>query len=328
MTIAKSITMLAVFGGLAISGGAAGQPAAGMHRIGFINSGPPGPNAKNFAAFRDGLAELGYVEGRNLELVVRCGDQKIDQIPALVTDLLSARPEVIVSTGGQVPARALKDATATIPVVFITGDPVAERLVASLARPGGNLTGLAVLAGDLEAKRLEILKLLLPRAKRIAVIWNPSQLYVEGIVRNVEAAATRLDLTLLQWKSRNRNELEPAFAGIAEAKADALFVVADPVLGFERSRIVEFANQQRLPGVYFWREFAEVGGLASYGTNLPAVYRRTATFVDKILKGAKPADLPIEQPTTFELVINLRTATALGLTVPQAMLLRADEVIR
>jgi putative tryptophan/tyrosine transport system substrate-binding protein len=327
MTPSRLVAMLILIAGLVVPIGAAGQPAPGVHRIGFINSGPPGPNAKNVAAFRAGMADLGYVEGRNLEIVFRWGEQKADQLPTLASELVNGKPEVIVSTGGAPTVRAVKAATATIPIVFITGNPIAEQVVPSLARPGGNLTGLAVLAGDLEAKRLEMLKLMLPRAKRIAIVWNPAQPYVDDIVQSVEGAARRLDITLLQWKARNRQELELAFAEIAEAKADALCVIADPVLGFERDRIVNFATKNHLPGIYFWREFAEIGGLASYGTNLAAVYRRAATYVDKILKGAKPGDLPVEQPTTFELVINRSTAKALGITLPPAVLQRADEVI-
>ena len=327
MTTSRFVAALIIACGLVAAPGAAGQPAPGTHRIGFINSGPAGPNAPNVAAFRSGLADLGYVEGRNLVIEFRWGDQKIDQLPALVNELLSTKPEVILSGGGAVTVRAVKAATESVPIVFITGDPVAERIVPNLARPGGNATGLAVLAGDLEAKRLEIMQQMLPNAKRIAVVWNPTQPYVEGIVRSTEGAASRLGMTLLSWKARNLAELEQAFVEIANAKTDALFIVADPVLGFERARIVEFANRNRLPGIYFWREFAEVGGLASYGTNLTAVYRRAATYVDKVLKGARPGDLPIEQPTTFEFIINLKTAKALGIAIPQTVRQRADEVI-
>ena len=327
MTWSRRISLLLTIGGIVAACGAAGQPAPGRHVIGFINSGPPGPNAKNVAALRAGLADLGYVEGRNLEIVFRWGEQKIDQLPVLANELVALKPELIVSTGGPPVVRAVKAATSTIPVVFITGDPVTEQIVPNLARPGGNLTGLSVLAGELEAKRLEMLRLMLPHARRIAVIWNPAQPYAEGILRSVEAAARRLDMTLLPWKATDRAELELAFAGIAEAKADALFIVSDPVLGFERDRIVNFATRNHLPGIYFWREFAEIGGLASYGTNLTAAYRRVATYVDKVLKGAKPGDLPIEQPTIFELVINRTTAKALGIAIPQSVLQRADDVI-
>ena len=327
MIFGKGIAAAIAIGSLAAPLAAMGQPASGMHRIGFVNSGPAGPNAVNFAAFRSGLAELGYVEGRNIAIEVRWGDQNVDRLPDIVKEILNTKPEVIVSTGGAVTARAVKAATSTVPVVFITGNPVAEGIVKSLARPGGNATGFALLAGDLEAKRLEILQQMLPRAKRIAVIWNPTQPYVEAIYKSTEEAAGRLGMTLLASKARNRAELEQAFVEVASAKADALFVIADPVLGFERARIVEFASSNRLSGIYFWREFAEIGGLASYGTNLAAVYHRSASYVDQILKGAKPGDLPIQQPTTFEFIINLKTAKALGITIPQAVRQRADEVI-
>lgn len=318
---------LLVLGAIVAASGAAGQPAPGMHRIGFINAGPAGPNAKYVAAFLAGMADLGYVEGRNLEIDFAWGDQKVERLPALANEIISRKPAVIVSTGGPPAVRAVRSATTTIPIVFITGDPIAEQIVPSLARPGGNLTGFAVLASDLEAKRLEILKLMLPRAKRIAVVSNPSPPYAQDIMQSVEAAARRLDLTLLPWKARNAQELEHAFAEIPATKPDALFVVADAILGFERERIVNFANKNRLPGIYFWREFAEFGGLASYGTNLSAVYRRAATYVDKILKGARPGELPIEQPTTFELVLNRSTAKSLGVVIPPSVLQRVDDVI-
>jgi putative tryptophan/tyrosine transport system substrate-binding protein len=306
---------------------ATSQPAPGMHRIAFVNGGPAAANAANIAAFRLGLAELGYVEGRNLILDVRWADQKMDRLPGMVKELLDLKPEVIVSTGGPATVRAVKDATSTVPIVFLTGNPVAEMIVPNLARPGGNATGFSVLAGDLEAKRLELLQQIVPHAKRVAVIWNPTQPYVEGVYQSTNEAANRLGMKLLPWKARNRAELEQAFVEIAGAKADALFIVSDPVLGFERTRIVEFAAANRLPGMYFWREFPEIGGLASYGTNLAAVYGRSATYVDQILRGAKPGDLPIQQPTTFELVINATTAKALGISIPRTVRQRADEVI-
>jgi putative ABC transport system substrate-binding protein len=298
-----------------------------MHRIGYINVGPAGPNAPNVAAFRAGLAELGYVEGRNIAVEFRWGDGKSDRLPALVDELLALKPEIIAAFGGAVTVRAVTAATATVPIVFITGDPVAEKIVPNMARPGGNATGFAVLAGELEPKRLELLQQMLPRVKRIAVVWNPTQPYVEGIYRSTEEAASRLGMTLLPWQARNVAELEQAFVQIAGAKADALFIVADPVLGLERARIVEFANRNRLPGIYFFREFADIGGLASYGTSLTAVHRRAAHYVDQILKGAKPGNLPIQQPTTFELILNLKTAKALGIAIPQTVRQRANEVI-
>ena len=304
-----------------------GQPAPGHHRIAFINVGPAAANTKNVAAFRAGLADLGYIEGRNLTIDYRWGDQKVDQLPALVNELLAAKPAVIVSTGGQAPIRAIKSTANIVPVVFITGDPVAEGFVRSLARPGGNMTGLAVLGSDLEAKRLELLTEIVPKARKIALVWNPDQPLIAAVVRNVEVAGSRLRLTLLPWQARNAAELETVFAEITKSRVDALFILADPVLGFERARIVDFVSKQRLPGIYFWREFADIGGLASYATNLPAVYRRTATYVDKILKGTPPGQLPVEQPTTFELVINLKTAKSIGISVPSALQQRADTLL-
>lgn len=328
MALARTIALVLAFVGFAGPPPAAAQPAAGTHRIAFVNIGDAASGAVNVAAFRAGLAALGYVEGRNLVIDFRWADQDEAALPGLIADLVRKGPAVILSTGGPVTLRAVKGAVTKIPVVFTTGDPVAEGAVASYAKPGGNLTGLAVLAGDLDAKRLELLAQLAPRAQRIAVVWNPAQPRIEPIMRNVDAAARRLGVTLQRWPAGNRRDLERAFAAIANAKPDALLVVADPTLGFERERIVEFARAQRLPGVYFWREFAELGGLASYGTNLASVYRRAATYVDRILKGARPADLPVEQPTTFDLVINARTAKELGVAIPAPLLARADEVIQ
>ena len=226
-----------------------------------------------------------------------------------MNEVLVAKPKVIISTGGPVTIGAVKAATTSVPVVFVSGDPVAEKIVSNFARPGGNLTGFAVLAGDLEAKRLQVLRELLPRAKRIAVVFfGPTQVSIEPIVQGVEVAAKQLDFTLVPCEVRNPSELDVAFAEIAKAKVDALFVVADPVLGFERARIVAFARQNQLPAIYFWREFVEIGGSGSYGTNLSDVYRRIGGYVDKILKGEKPGDLPIEQPTKFELVVNREAA--------------------
>lgn len=303
---------------------AASDPAPGMHRIAFVNLGPATANATNFDAFRAGLAELGYVEGRNLVLDVRWADGDAQKLPAIVRELIARDPKVIVSTGGPPTVRAVKNATSTVPVVFITGSPVGEGIVATLARPGGNLTGFAVLAGELEAKRLELLKQMIPGAKRVAVLWNPSQYAIGPIIERVDAAGANLGLVLVPAKASSAADLDAAFQVIAAAKADALFVVADPVLGFERARIVEFANRAKLPAMYFWREFVEIGGLASYGTILPDVYRRLSVYVDKILKGGRAGDMPIQQPTQFELALNRDAARSLGLVIPQAVLQRVD----
>lgn len=323
-----SVLALLAAGGLAAPPGAIGQDATKIHRIGFINVGPAAPNASNVEAFRTGLRELGYVEGRNIVIDFRWGDQKVEALPVLVNELLNLKPEVILSSGGLPTILAVKAATNTLPVVFITGDPVAEGIVPSLARPGGNLTGFAVLAEELELKRLELLKQVLPKATRIAVVWNPAQRFADRTLKDFTATARRMGMATQVWEARDARELDEALTAISAAQVDALAVLPDPVLGFERARIVEFATKNRLPGVYFWREFVQIGGLMSYGTSLTAIYRRAATYVDKILKGAKPGDLPIEQPTTFELVINLKTAKALGLTIADSLLTRADEVIR
>lgn len=324
----RVVGAILLLGALVAPIAAVAQSLPTVRRIAFVNSGPAAANTVNVAAFKAGLVEHGYVEGQNITIDFRWGDQKAEQLPALVSELLALKPDVIVSTGGPVTVRAVKTATSTVPVVFITGDPVAEGIVSNLARPGGNLTGLAVLAQELDAKRLEMLLRIVPRAKRVAVIWNPTQPFADANFKELEAAAKKLGLTLLAWKVRSREELEVAFPKIATVKADALFILSDPLLGYERSRIVAFAKASRLPAIYFWREFTQIGGLASYGTNLAAVYRRAASYVDRILKGVRPAELPIEQPTKFELIINIKAAKDLGIPISQSMLLATDEVIQ
>jgi putative ABC transport system substrate-binding protein len=328
MTLDKIVAALLVVGISTTAFSVFGQSASKMRHIGFINVGPAAANKINVDAFQQGLRELGYVEGRNIIVDYRWRDGQVSRLPGMVNELLARKPEVIVCTGGLPTIQAVKAATQTVPVVFITGDPVHEGIVTSLARPGGNLTGFAVLAEELEGKRLEFLKIVLPKATRIGLIWNPAQRNSAGTLRTMESAAARMGLSVESWPARDARELDQTLAAVAAAKVDALVVLADPVLGFERARIVDFATQKQIPGIYFWREFVEIGGLMSYGTSLSAMYRRAATYVDKILKGANPGDLPIEQPTTFEFVINLNTAKALGLTIPQPLLLRADEVIK
>ena len=304
------------------------QPALGMHRLGFINVGPAGPNAANLAALKAGLAELGYVEGKNLELVVRWADGRPERLPALVAEIMATKPKLILSTGGTHTTNAVVAGAPNFPVVFIAGNPILEQLVSNLARPGGQLTGIAVLANQLESKRLELLKQLVPKVKRVGMIWNPTGVGMQDYIKDVELAAKRLNLDLVDLRARTVAELDQALADVAKARVDALFVVSDPVLGFERKRIIDFATAQKLPGIYFWREFAEIGGLASYGANLPAVYRRLGYYTDKILKGTKPGDLPIEQPTQFAFVINSKVAASLKIQISPEMMLRADEVIK
>ena len=309
-------------------GAAQAQPAPGMHKIGFVNVGPAGPNAANLAAVKAGLAELGYVEGKNLELIVRWADGRPERLPALVAEIIATKPKLILSTGGPVTTKAVVAGAPNFPVVFIAGSPLLEQLVSNLARPGGQLTGIAVLASQLESKRLELLKQLVPKVKRVGMIWNPDGVGMQEYTNDVELTAKRLKLELVDVRARTVAELDQALADVEKARVDALFVVSDPVLGFERKRIVDFAMAQKLPGIYFWREFAEIGGLASYGANLPAVYRRLGYYADKILKGTKPGDLPIEQPTQFAFVINSTTAAALKIPISPELMLRADEVIK
>jgi putative tryptophan/tyrosine transport system substrate-binding protein len=306
---------------------AAAQPRPRMRRIGFINLGPPEePNASNVAAFREGLRELGYVEGRDVAIDFFWGGNSVERLASLVQEMLAMRPDVILSSGGPPTIRAVKQATTSVPVVFITGDPIAEGLVLSLARPNGNLTGLAVLNASIDAKRVELLRDVLPKARTAALLWNPDTPGSTAGRDAAQVAASRVGIALHSYAARKDAEIDPALASIAARGADALLVMGDPVLGFRGKRIVAFAQANRIPGIYFWRGFVEDGGLISYGTTLTWSYRRAAAYVDKLFKGAKPADLPIEQPTTFELVVNLRTAKALGIEFPKSVLVAADVV--
>jgi putative ABC transport system substrate-binding protein len=309
------------------------QQPAKVARIGYLATGPlESPEQRSvFDAFRQGMRELGYVEGRNIVIVVREADGKIERFPALARELVGLKVDVIVATNS-LTGRAVRRATSTIPtVVPIMGDPVGDGLVASLARPGGNITGLAFIGPQLVPKRLELLKEALPNVSRVAGLWHPGgygERTMNGMMKEAEGAAQTLRLQLRLVAVQRPDELGRAFATIAGDRADALFVFPSPMLFTERRRIVELAAKQRLPSMSQDRAFVEIGGLLSYGANITALSRRGAAYVDKILKGAKPADLPVQQPTKFELVINLKTARALGLTIPSSLLLRADEVIQ
>jgi len=278
-------------------------------------------------AFTQGLREFGYVEGRNIRIQYRWADGHYERLPRLAKELVELNVDVLVCTGGAPSARAAKAATKSIPVVFLTRDPVATGIVASVARPGGNLTGIDLLPAELDAKRLEILKEALPNARQVAVLWNPEDPAAPPQRNRVENAGRALGLRIRVVAARRPEDIDTAFAVLARERPDALLVASDPMFSSQRARIVALAARSRLPAAYFWREFVEDGGLLSYAANLKHMYRRMAVFVDKILKGTKPADLPVEQPTKFELVINLKTAKALGLTIPQTLLLQADQVI-
>jgi putative tryptophan/tyrosine transport system substrate-binding protein len=307
--------------------GAWAQPLPRIRRIAFVNVGPPQPMVPNVAAFRQGLEELGYAEGRDLVIDYFWGDNHVERLPSLVNEMLATRPDVILCSGGSPTIRAVKQATSSVPVVFVTGDPVAEGVVQSLAHPGGNLTGMAVaFMNSLDGKRVQLLREVLPRARSVAVLWNPETLGATSARGAVIEAASRVGLAPEWYMARNDAEIDAALVAMASRRPDALLLIADPVIGFRRKQIVEFAQAKRIPGMYFWREFVEEGGLISYSPILTAAFRRSATYVDKILKGAKPADLPVELPTTFELVVNLSAAKALGIVFPKSVLVAADVV--
>jgi putative ABC transport system substrate-binding protein len=306
--------------------GDAGQPAK-VPRVGILS---PIFSAASpqMGAFREGLRELGYVEGQNIVLEFRSAEGRSERLPDLAVELILLKVDVIV-TGGPPAPQAAKQATGTIPIVFaVTGDPVAEGLVPSIARPGGNITGLASIAPELVGKQLELLKEVAPKVSRVAVLQNPGDPAHPPMVQQADGAARALGVQLRILHARTPSEIEAAFAAMRSQRARGLLVLRDPLFLARRTQIEALAAKGRLPAVYGIREHAEAGGLMAYGASLPYMYRRAATYVDKILKGAKPADLPVEQPTRFELVINLKTAKALGLTIPQSVLIRADQVIQ
>ena len=301
-----------------------------MSVIGYLSTGSatPGPNSPFFAAFSQGLSETGYVVGRNLAIQYRWAEGRSDQLPALASDLVRREVDVIVTIGSDAPARAAKDATSTIPIVFYTGgDPVLEGLVPSLARPGGNVTGISMLAGELNTKRLELLAEMVPHISVIALLVNPHNPRTERVIPELLEAARAKGLQLPILKAGGDDDFETAFASLVQLHASALVVGSDAFFNSRRQQIIALAARHGVPAIYEWREFAEEGGLISYGANLVSTGRQLGTYVGKVLNGAKPADLPVEQPTKFELVINLKTAKALGLTVPQTLLARADEII-
>ena len=296
-----------------------------MPVIGYLHFGSPGPFAYQLVAFRQGLAQNGYVEGQNVAIETRWAEGHNDRLPTLAADLVARKVDVIYAAGPPA-AVAAKNATATIPIVFSVGiDPVATGLVASLARPGGNLTGFSIIAGGLTPKRLELLSELVPKAKLFGLLVNPDE--ANPGTRELEEAARAKGLQLAIVKASSEGEIDAAFATLADLRADALVIGDDVFFTFRREQLVALAARYQLPTIERWHEFAAAGGLISYGPSLVDVSRQASTYVGRILKGEKPANLPVQQPTTFELVVNLRTAKALGLTVPLSILARADEVI-
>ena len=313
---------------LALPAASEAQPAGKVYRIGYLGSATRSVESKHLEVFERRLRELGYVEGRNVVIEYRWAEGKADRLPKLAADLVQLKVDVIAAAGNP-SIIALKGATATIPIVMVVaGDPVGAGLVRSLDRPGGNVTGLSNLAEGLSAKWLELLKEAAPTLIRVAVLRVPDTPAHATFSKEIEGAAQRLRLSPEFVDVRNLEEIERAFDTLTKARADGLIVLPHPLTFGHQRRIVELAAKNRLPGMYPWTEFAEAGGLIAYSASRPDMFRRSATYVDKILKGAKPADLPVEQPTKFELVINLKTAKALGLTLPQSLLGRSVEIIQ
>jgi len=301
------------------------QPAGRLPRVGVIweTSTTPSPAT----GFRQGLRELGYTEGQNIVVEDRHAAGRLDQVPKLAAELIGLGVDVLV-VGGTVSAQSTKAVTSTVPIVFtLAGDPVGSGLVASLARPGGNATGLSNLTAELSGKQLEILKAALPHVSRIGVLYNPVNPANRVARAGARASARTLAVELQVQEIRQPNELAHAFSVLKARRAGALLALSDPIIGSQQAEVSKLAVQSRLPAIYASRAFAEAGGLFSYGPSLTENLRRAASYVDKILKGAKPADLPVQQPTKFEFVINMKTAKALGLNVPQPLLLQADAII-
>src|ERR671924_642512 len=321
----RAIGLLVTLSILAAVLAAHAQSVAKTPRLGFLN--PPFDPHPPLEAFRQGLHDLGYVEGHNIVLEYRFADGRFERLPELAAELVRLKVDVILAVG--VPAvRAAQDATGTIPIVFPTAsDPVGQGLVASLAQPGGNITGVSFQDPEFMGKRLELLRQAVPGVTRVAYLWDAALLNARAW-QEAETAARALGVQLLPVEVREPYPFDQAFAPMAEARADALITQPSTVFMNRRTQIVDLTSKTRLPGIFPDRELADAGGLMSYGPSLTANYRRAATYVDKILKGATPADLPVEQPTTFELVINLKTAQALGLTIPPSLLFQATEVIR
>ena len=305
---------------------ATAQPARDTLRIGWLSPAAAATGAPNLDALRQGLREQGYQEGRNLTIEARWADGASDRLPALARELAGLRVDVICTAGTQA-SQAARDATTTIPVVFANvAFPVQQKLVASYARPGANVTGVAFI-GPEYGKRLELLKELVPKLARVALIYNPENAGSVLALDEIKQWATTLAVAVEPYRFRGPHDMEATFAAIAKSRPDALMTTADPLIASYGARIVEFAAKHRLPSMYPGREYVDAGGLMFYGGSIPEMYRRAAIYVVRIRKGAKPNDLPVEQPTKFDMVISLKAARALGIVVPSSLLLRADQVI-
>jgi putative ABC transport system substrate-binding protein len=307
---------------------ARGQQGGKKYMIGILSAGNETAVIPELnVAFFEALRELGWMEGKNVVFEHRYADNRLERLPELAADLVRLKVDVIAAAGTLAPLAA-KRATTVIPIVMTAaGDPLGSGLVASLARPGGNVTGMSLMAPDLGAKRLELLKEFLPRLSRVAALWNAANPYSVLVFKETQAGGGKLGIEVRSLEVRGPDDFDSAFEAVRGLRPDALITVEDPLTADHRTRIAEFANRQQLPSLHGIREFVVAGGLISYGANLADLFRRAAYYVDKILSGAKPADLPVQQPTKFEMVINLKTAKALGLTMPTTLLARADEVI-
>ncbi len=313
---------------LALPFPAQAQQPTKIPRIGYLITGSLSGNSDRIEAFRQGLRELSYVEGKKIIIEWRSADGKPDRLPALVAELIGLKVDIIISAGAAV-TRAAKEATSTIPIVMTQdNDPVASGIVASLARPGGNITGLSNFAPELSGKRLEILGEVVPKLSRVGVLGGSTRPTIGPVMREIELAAKALKLQLQYLEVVDAKDIETAFRAAKKGRAQAVLTVPNVILSAQRTQVMEFAVKNRLPTMYHNSQFAEAGGLMFYGVNLLDLDRRAADFVDKILKGTKPADIPVEQPMKFEFIINLKAAKAIGLTIPPNVLVRADRVIR
>jgi putative ABC transport system substrate-binding protein len=323
-TFLGSLT-LGIFG---LAPAASAQQSGRQYRVGFLGNSTAALEATLVGAFRDGLRELGYVEGRNIVIEYRWAEGEYPRLPALIAELLALKVDVIV-TAGTPAALAVKRATTSIPLVMVAvGDPVGTGIVPSLSHPGGNITGLSSISTEMDGKRLELLREVVPRVSHVAVLWNPASPLQVLAEKQTQAAAQVMRMKVLSLGVRTIEQIKDAFTTIAREEPDALLVLADRLFLYHRALIMDFATRHRLPGVHAYRELVEAGGLMSFGPSYAGMHRRAAYFVDRILKGAKPADLPVERPPTFELVINVKAAKALGVTIPPSVLLRATELIQ
>ena len=321
-------SILVVVALLALGVIAEAQQPKKVPRIGFLGASSASVLAARIEAFRQGLRDLGYVEGKNIVIEWRSAEGKLDRLPALAAELVRLKVDVIVTTG-PAPTRPAKEATSTIPIVMaFDNDPVGNGFVASLARPGGNITGLSTLAPEISGKQLEVLKEIVPRLSRVAVLGSSTTPGNAQSLKETELAAGAFGVKVQYLDVRDPKDIDTAFQATGKGRADAILVLTSPVFNPYRTEIADLAAKNRLPAIYSTPEFVEDGGLMTYGVSLTDLYRRAATYVDKILKGAKPVDLPVEQPTKFEFIINLKAAKQIGLTIPPNVLVRADKVIK